>query len=229
MNRIDRLFGLLTLLQSQKFVTAEKISEKFEISIRTVYRDIKALGEQGVPVSFEPHKGYFIVQGYFLPPVSFSSEEANALLLMESMVKGFTDRSIQTYYSSALDKIKSVLKHHQKENIEFLHQHIKMQVPTCFNYNFAYLTVLQNAISRRDQIEIEYKNTRDEISLRHIEPIGLIFYALNWHLIGWCHNKKDYRDFRVSRILKLKDLEIPFSKKEHIAINDYMKLLPVNY
>lgn len=89
MNRIDRLFGILTLLQSKKHVTAEAIAERFGISVRTVYRDIKALGEQGIPVSFEPHKGYFVVQGYFLPPVSFTSEEANALLLMEAVVKGF--------------------------------------------------------------------------------------------------------------------------------------------
>src|SRR5437868_8761376 len=107
MNRIDRLFGILTLLQSKKYVTAEKIADKFGISVRTVYRDIKAMGEQGIPVSFEQNKGYFIVQGYFVPPVSFSCEEASALLLMESLVSGFADKSIQTHYSSALNKIKA--------------------------------------------------------------------------------------------------------------------------
>src|SRR5436309_3414683 len=117
MNRIDRLFGILTLLQSKKFVPAEKISEKFRISIRTVYRDVKALGDQGIPVSFEQGKGYFVVQGYFLPPVSFSSEEANALLLMESIVFGFADKSIRNHYSNALNKIKSVLKSAQKEKL----------------------------------------------------------------------------------------------------------------
>ena len=88
MNRIDRLFGILTLLQSKKYVTAERIAEKFDISVRTVYRDVKALGEQGVPVSFEQHKGYFIVQGYFLPPVAFNSDEAHALLLMRELSGG---------------------------------------------------------------------------------------------------------------------------------------------
>src|SRR4026207_1994638 len=74
MNRVDRLFGILTLLQSKKYVPAEKIADKFNISVRTVYRDVKALIEQGIPVSFEQYKGYFIVQGYFPPPVFFSSE-----------------------------------------------------------------------------------------------------------------------------------------------------------
>src|SRR5262249_32631190 len=72
MNRIDRLFNILTLLQSKKYVPAEKIAERFKLSTRTVYRDIKALGESGIPISFEPQRGYFIVQGYFLPPVAFS-------------------------------------------------------------------------------------------------------------------------------------------------------------
>src|ERR1700755_1431753 len=110
MNRIDRLFGILTLLQSKKYVPAEKIADKFNISVRTVYRDVKALCEQGMPVSFEPNRGYFIVQGYFLPPVTFSSEEANALLLMETVVMGFADKSIQKHYSNALNKVKSVLR-----------------------------------------------------------------------------------------------------------------------
>src|SRR5689334_2829864 len=103
MNRIDRLLGILTLLQSKKFVPAEKIAEKFHISIRTVYRDVKALVELGIPVSFEAQRGYFVVQGYFLPPVSLTTEEANALLLTESLVYGFTDKSIRTHYSSALN------------------------------------------------------------------------------------------------------------------------------
>ena len=150
MNRVDRLFGILTLLQSRKHVTAEKITDKFQISVRTVYRDIKALCEQGIPVSFEPHKGYFVVQGYFLPPVSFSSEEANALLLVETIVYGFADKSIQNHYSTALSKVKAVLRTSQKEQLELLHDNIKLQIPACFTLDFAYLSALQHAISSKN-------------------------------------------------------------------------------
>lgn len=229
MNRIDRLFGILTLLQSKKYVPAEKIAEKFRISIRTVYRDIKALCEQGIPVSFEQHKGYFVVQGYFLPPVAFTSEEANALLLMEAIVSGFADRSIQKHYSAALNKIKSVLRHSQKEKIEVLNNHIKMQVPSCFVHNYEYLSLIQDAVTLRRQLEMEYMNNRNESSRRQVEPIGLIFYALNWHLIAWCHHRNDYRDFRIGRILRLKDAGKPFEKESHLELGDYMKQLPVNY
>ena len=167
MNRIDRLFGILTLLQSKKYVTAEKIADKFQISVRTVYRDIKALSEQGIPVSFEQPKGYFIVQGYFLPPVAFNSDEANALLLMESIVYGFTDKSIQTHYTNALNKIKAVLRNSQKEKLEFLNNNIKFQIPPCFVNNYEYLSVIQNTITSKTIIEFEYKNNKNEISKRH--------------------------------------------------------------
>jgi predicted DNA-binding transcriptional regulator YafY len=227
MNRIDRLFGILTLLQ--KFVTGEKIAEKFNISVRSVYRDIKALNEQGIPVSFEPHRGYFIVNGYFLQPISFSTEEANALLLMESIVSAFADKSIQQHYSTALTKIKSVLRSSQKDSVERLSENIKLQVPACFVQNFNYLTSIQQAISSQKILEIGYTNKQEEVSIRKMEPIGLVFYALSWHLIGWCHNKKDYRDFRVSRILRLHCTDEPFTIQKHIPLDDYMKLLPVKY
>ncbi|GAC1438534.1 MAG: YafY family protein [Sediminibacterium sp.] len=229
MNRIDRLFGILTLLQSKKYVTAEKIADKFNMSIRTVYRDIKALGESGIPVSFEPQKGYFVVQGYFLPPVSFSSEEANAFLLTETIVYGFADRSIQTHYSSALNKIKAVLRSAQKEKLELLSDHIRLQLPARMAHNFEYLAMLQQAIAARTIVQLDYKNNNEETSNRDIEPIGLVFYAFSWHLIAWCHKRNGYRDFKASRILHIKNTDRAFKKKDHMALNDYMKELPVNY
>jgi predicted DNA-binding transcriptional regulator YafY len=229
MNRIDRLFGILTLLQSKKHVPAEQIADKFDISVRTVYRDIKALGEQGIPVSFEPQKGYFVVHGFFLPPVSFTTEEANALLLSESIVYGFTDKSIRDHYATALNKVKAVMGSGAKEKLEHLNERIKMQFPSCINPTYEYLSVIQQSISARTILQVDYKNNKEEVSSRMVEPIGLIFYALNWHLIGWCHVRSDYRDFRVSRILRLKDTGKLFSKSDHIELSAYMKELPVSY
>jgi len=229
MNRIDRLFGMLTLLQSRKYVTAEKIADKFDMSVRTVYRDIKALCEQGIPISFEQHKGYFIVQGYFLPPISFTTEEANAFLLMEAIVHGFADKSIQTHYTSALNKVKSVLRSSEKDKAEFLTNNIKLQIPERLKQDFEFLSILQSGISSKRIMIVEYKNNKQEISQREIEPIGLVFYAFSWHVIAWCHLRKEYRDFKVSRIVQLKITEQAFSKGIHIELNDYMKELPVNF
>lgn len=229
MNRIDRLMGMLTMLQSKKFLPAERIAEKFSISIRTVYRDVKALTEIGVPVSFEAGRGYFIVQGYFLPPVSFTNEEANALLLMESIAGRFGDNSIKKHYETALHKVKAVLRGSQKDKIEQLQPQIKAVSCGITQNNFAYLTQLQEAIASQTCIHIEYQNNKNEVSARKLEPIGLIFYALNWHLIAWCHWRNDYRDFRVSRIVKLSSSGDVFTKGNHIDLNDYIKMIPVNY
>jgi predicted DNA-binding transcriptional regulator YafY len=229
MNRMDRLLGILTLLQSKKYVPAEKIAEKFSISIRTVYRDVKALVELGIPVSFEAPKGYFVIQGYFLPPVSFSSEEANALLLSESLVYGFADRSIQKHYSNALNKVKAVLRSQQKEKLDLLTDSIRMQMHPNLVMDVEWLSLLQHSISVKTIVEIEYKDNKEQHSRRQLEPIGLIFYAFNWHLIGWCHTRTDYRDFKVSRITRLRDTAMPFKKAKHTEIGEYMKSLPVNY
>ncbi len=229
MNRIDRLFGILILLQSRKYVTAEKIAHQYGISTRTVYRDIKALSEQGIPLSFEQYKGYFIIQGYFLSPISFNSDEANALLLMERFLDGFADKSINQHYTTALNKVKAVLRTAQKEKLESLNENIKLQLPARLKNDFEYLSVLQNAIAEKCIIEIGYKNNKEEVSIRKIEPIGLIFYAFSWHLIGFCHLRNAYRDFKISNIRNVNVSSQAFQKTPHITLNEYMKLLPVNY
>lgn len=229
MNRIDRLFGISTMLQSNRFTSAEKISEKFDISLRTVYRDLKSLNEQGIPICFAPQKGYYLVNGYFLPPISFNLEEANALILVEHLLNAFSDKSIQNHYQSALQKVKSVLKPSQKEKIESLAEKIKFQIPERLTNDYEHLSFIQTAILTKNLLQFDYQNAKEETSQRKVECIGLIFYAFSWHLIGWCHLRNDYRDFKVSRMTNIKVLNEPFVKDDHIAVADYMKLLPVAF
>lgn len=230
MNRIDRLFGILTLLQSKKYLTGERIAERFGISIRTVYRDIKALNEQGIPVGFEPNKGYFVVEGYFLRPISFSLEEANALLLMENLVAGFADKSIHNYYSSALSKVKAVMRDSQKEKLEYLTSNTKFQFPRrLLDEVTEHLATLQEAITARTILDIRYCKADSSESDRRVEPVGLIFYAFSWHLIGWCHLRQDYRDFKVSRMIRARNSGMPFTKTDHPPIAAFMNQLPVDY
>ena len=222
MNRIDRLFGITTMLQSKKYVPAEQIAEQFGISVRTVYRDVKALTGQGIPVSFEQHRGYFLVQGYFLPPVSFTAEEANALLLMEKMALNFTDKSIHAHYTTALHKVKAVLRSKEKDRFEQLNSRIRTHVPQQFSNNFDYLATLQSAISDKHIIEVAYCNVNGIASLRRLEPIGLIFYGAAWHIIAWCHLRNEYRDFKVIRIARLTVTGIPFEQEQRISLNEYI-------
>lgn len=229
MNRLDRLFAILIHLQSKKYVPAEQLSARFEISIRTVYRDIKALIASGIPVSHEPFRGYFIVQGFFLSPVAFNPDEANALLLMEKLVGGFADKATQTHYTSAMAKIKSVLHSTEKDELEVLGNGMGLQVHEMLVLNNSFIPTIQKAIIQKQLLEIAYKNKKEETSQRKLEPIGLVFYAFSWHLIGWCHTREDYRDFKLNRILALKALDQPFLKTDHMALTTYMTQLPVNF
>jgi predicted DNA-binding transcriptional regulator YafY len=226
MNRIDRLMGIITQLQTKKHLTVPQIAEQFRISERTVFRDLRAIGEIGVPVSFEPDKGYSVGNGYFLPPVSLTVEEANALSLAEPLVVRFSDKSIHQHYGSALSKIKMVLGRAQREKMEITQAAALHFVPDKYANlmpSTDYLTPLQSAIINQNIIKIDYLNQNDFQSERELEPIGLTFYSLNWHLIAWCHTKNAYRDFRTNRIQNLKVTMQPFRKKDHIGLNDYLQ------
>src|SRR6185312_1588975 len=118
MNRIDRLHAILTHLQSKKRVTAQEMADRFNISLRTVYHDVKALDEFGVPVIGEAGSGYTIMEGYRLPPVMFTQEEACALLLGGKLVERFTDGSVKQHFQSALFKNKAVLRSPDKEYVD---------------------------------------------------------------------------------------------------------------
>ena len=226
MNRTDRLMAIVALLQSKKHLSAESIAERYKISVRTVFRDLRAMGEIGVPIGFEPGQGYFIANGYFLPPISLSMEEANALALMEPIVLRFADRSIQQHFETALAKIKMVLGRAQREKLEQTQAQTAHYLPEIYQHllpNTNYLSSIQNAINHQTILQIEYENIQNERSKREVEPIGLTFYSLNWHLIAWCHLRQDYRDFRVSRIRALKPTLMPFRKTDHLTLHAFLK------
>ena len=124
MNRIDRLSAILIQLQSRRLVKAQQIADKFSISLRTVYRDVHALQEAGVPVIGEAGTGYSLMEGYKLPPVMFNADEATALLTAAKLMQSKTDASSSRYYTSALDKIKAVLRLAEKDHIEEIDEHI---------------------------------------------------------------------------------------------------------
>ncbi len=228
MNRIDRLMGIVTALQSKKYLSAEQIAEHFGISVRTVFRDLRAMGEIGVPIGFEAGKGYFITDGYFLPPVSLTMEEANTLALLEPLVERFADKSARQNFASALSKLKMVLGKTQRKNFEQIQAQTAHYIPEMYLHMLpetTYLTTIQNAIVQKNILRIEYENLNGERSTREVEPIGLTFYSLNWHLIAWCHMRQDYRDFRTSRIQKLAVTIMPFRKHDHIGLKDYLKIM----
>lgn len=231
MNRIDRLMGIITLLQGHTQLSSEAIAQHFGISERTVYRDLKAIGEIGVPVYFDPDKGYRVAPGFFLPPVSLTEEEANALAMAEPLLIRFADVSILNHFQSAMVKIKMVLNKKQREQLERNQGTMAHFIPDNYVHllpNTDYLSTIQQAINEKRILEVTYINQKEEQSTRKIEPIGLLFYSLNWHVIGWCHLKQEYRDFRTSRIQQLKMTIQGFTKTDHPPLDTYLQSLQEN-
>jgi predicted DNA-binding transcriptional regulator YafY len=226
MNRIDRLMGIITHLQSKKQATIAQLANHFEISERTVFRDLKALTEIGVPIQFEAEKGYSVSPGFFLPPVSLTVDEANALSMAAPLIVRFADKSVQQHYGSAIAKIKMVLGRSQREKMEVTQAGTAHFIPDHYAHlmpSTDFLTPLQNAIINRTIVKIEYINQEDRHSVRDVEPIGLTFYSLNWHLIAWCHARNEYRDFRTNRIQTIQISLEPFRKHDHISLDDYIQ------
>ncbi len=226
MNRLDRVTAILIQLQSKRVVKAQDIAERFNISLRTVYRDIRTLEEAGIPLVGETGIGYSILDGYRLPPVMFTLEEATAFLTAEKLVEKLTDASTDESYKSAMYKIKSVLRSSEKDYLEVMDEHIEVlnnpYIPKERNPHNSLQTILKN-ISEKKVMSIHYfANHSQETTSRNIEPIGICYYASNWHLLAFCQLRNDYRDFRIDRINQIISTPLPF-KKEHPSLKMFLK------
>jgi predicted DNA-binding transcriptional regulator YafY len=224
MNRIDRLTAILIQLQTKRIVKAEEIADRFEISLRTVYRDVKALMEAGVPIGSEAGKGYFIVDGYHLPPVMFTQDEASAMMMAGKLVEKLTDQSVRTAFDNALHKIKAVLNEAQKDYLNGLQDNIEVMMPrVSLPANSGhFLTAIQKAVSTKTIIRLDYySNNQGELTIREVEPIGLFYYSSGWHLIAWCRLRNGYRDFRSDRIKDLHETGQIFEARNISTLQEY--------
>ncbi len=231
MNRIDRLTAILIHLQTKRVVKAEEIASRFGMSLRTVYRDVKALMEAGVPIGSEAGKGYFIVDGFHLPPVMFTQDEANSMLLAGKLVDKMADKSVRVAFDSALHKIKAVLSDPEKDHLENLDSNIGVFLRTRYEHREQsdfpddFLTEIQRGIAQRNVLSIEYVNMDEALTQRHIEPIGIFYYSMAWHLIAWCRLRDGYRNFRADRMKSLKNNGENFEKRSPISLQEYFQTM----
>lgn len=232
MNRIDRLTAILIHLQTKRVVKAEEIADRFGMSLRTVYRDVKALMEAGVPIGSEAGKGYFIVDGFHLPPVMFTQDEANSMMLAGKLVEKIADKSVQAAFDSALYKIKSVLNEDEKDNLETLDSNIQIhfrgRATTNDQFPDHFMTEIQRAVAKKQILKIDYCNANGEVTQRVVEPAGIFFYSLAWHLIGWCQLRNGYRDFRSDRIKNLINTGEVFKKRSDVSLKEYLQAMFVS-
>jgi len=218
-NRLSRLTAILIQFQTKRIVTAFELSEKFQVSKRTIYRDIKSLEQAGVPIITEEGKGYTLMEGYKIPPVMFTEKQANALILAEQLVLQNKDASFVKDYSEAIDKIKSILRYNIKDKANLLTNRTQYNQVIHQERNSNNLSDLQNALTNYNLVKIQYTNKEGTATNRLIEPFAILS-SDNWYLVAWCRLRKGFRFFRLDRIQKMEVLSKHF-EPHNLTLQEY--------
>ncbi|APU10868.1 DNA-binding transcriptional regulator [Cellulophaga lytica] len=221
--RLVRLTAIVTQLHSKRIVTATELAAKYKVSIRTIYRDIRTLEQSGIPIYAEEGKGYSLVDGYKLPPVMFTEEEANALITAEQIVNKNKDISFIEKYSSAVEKIKSVLKYSQRDKSSLLTERLDIRTNLEKHVTSNHLMQLQIALTNYKLLQISYLSLQNVKTKRTIEPFALIHNNDNWVLIAFCRLRKDFRAFRVDCIQQLVMLSTSFDPHK-LTLQEYFDM-----
>lgn len=223
--RFDRIVNIYIQLQSKRIVKAQELADRFDVSLRTIYRDIRSLEQAGVPIFGEAGSGYSIVEGYRLPPVLFTREEAMSFVGAQKLMGKFMDRKLQEHYETALYKIKAVLRMNEKDWLTNIESKIAVTKPgyDIFNTDVPHaLSTLFESIALRRKVSLSYKGLNDKSPRqRTIEPVGL-FHEMNfWYIHAYCHTRQAYRQFRADRIVQLSLLDESFTR-EHPSLGELM-------
>lgn len=216
MNRIDRLFHILLILQRKKLVRAIDLADEFSVSKRTIYRDLAALGEMGVPLIPMPGEGYSLVEGFYMPPLSFTSQEAQALFLGARMLAAQASGTLSKTAENAVEKIAHVLPNQSKASVQQIVDIIHFYLPReKFDLDQLYLLELQQAIKQHHAVKLVYHSqSHHETTERIIEPYHLTYGNGAWYVEGYCQVREDIRSFRLERIESLQLLPEVFVARQ---------------
>ncbi len=209
--RLSRLVALLNQLQTKRLLTATELATKFSVSVRTIYRDINALEQSGVPIITEDGKGYTLMEGYKIPPVMFTEKQANALIIAEQLVLKNKDASFVKDFTAAIDKIKAVLASTVKDKATLISERTRFSQNGTQEKSSNNLSDLQFALTNFCVTKIKYTNETHKQSERLVEPFALLSTQENWLLVAWCRLRKEFRYFRLDRIKNVTILSEKFT------------------
>jgi len=200
MKQMDRRLLILMRLREETPVRASDLAETCGCSVRTIYRDIDALCEAGVPVAAMAGEGYRLVPGYHLPPVALTVDEAVQLLLGVDLALGLGTEEQKEVSRSAAAKVEAVLDPETRSEVDRLRDRIRVS-----HWNrrepSPWLPIIQQAVANDQVVMLRYHSySPDRVTERKVEPYHLIFYSDDWHLVAYCRLREDMRDFRASRI-----------------------------
>ncbi|WP_316777791.1 helix-turn-helix transcriptional regulator [Pedobacter antarcticus] len=218
--KFERIVHIFFLLQSRSVLPLEELMNKFQVTKRTIYRDLNMLERVGIPVVHRPG-GYSIVDGFRLPPARFTEDEVLSVMIAEKIMLNQEIESVRKNFEQVLTKIKSSFHGYQKN--EILHLQDKLIIKGKFDVKDYVPNIIDDLLKgsvEKKLIEILYRNAEgDKPNLRTVEPIGVFNETGNWYLLAYCHFRCDYRNFRLDRIQKLAVLE-KYSEKDHPSVKE---------
>jgi len=220
--RADRLFQIIQYLRSRRITTAKWLSEKLEVSERTIYRDIQDLLMSGVPLEGETGVGYVLRKGFDIPPIMFTKDEIEALVIAARISKTCSGPRLARSTQMALDKIEAVLPDNLKAQLT--KPRLFTPYELCTDNTAILLDEIREAINARVVIEIEYTSLKQQTSTREVKPLGLFFWGKLWTLAAWCELRNEYRTFRVDLIQKFVATEKNFREDDTVSFNQYLSL-----
>lgn len=220
MRPADRLFQIVLQLGRGRVVTARALAERFEVSERTIYRDIQDLMASGVPIDGEAGVGYRLNRGYQVPPLMFDQEELQALLFGAEVAKAWGDPQLAAAADRILAKVDAVLP----EKLRPALNATQMLVPAfqMSEATGATLGEVRTAINGRVRLYLEYSDVKGSASERIIWPLALMYWGLTWTVGAWCELRQSFRSFRIDRILTARALQTPFPDEDGKRLNDYL-------
>ena len=213
MRRADRLFRIVTLMQRRKVVRAFELAELLGVSERTIYRDIRDLGLSGVPIQGEAGVGYALSGDYTLPPLMFTREEIEALVLGARLVQSWSDPDLANAARQVLEKVEAVLPALRKSQPGkvplFAPRRGWMPEFT------VYMPLLREATHSHHKVRMAYTRADGTPSERVVHPLALLCWGNVWTFIGWCELRGEIRHFRMDRIGSLEMLEETYDPDRH--------------
>ncbi len=214
MNRTDRLLAIILELQAQGHMRAEDLGAVFETSKRTIYRDMQALAEAGVPIVSMTGQGYSLVEGYFLPPLRFSPEEAIMLLLGSDSIAHSFDEHFRRAAASASRKIEAVLPEPLRNEVREVQDSVMLIVDAANERESEWLRQLRRAILERRRVRFRYhaRSREGAAQTREADPYGLVNFGGAWYLVAHDQLRHDLRHFRLERMEALVPLDKRFAR-----------------
>ena len=219
--RLIRLTTLLTQLQAGRLITARSLADHHGVSLRTIYRDVRALEAAGVPVINVEGKGYSLLEGYRMPPVQFTEAEAGALITAEILLARNKDASLARAYRSAVMKVKAVLPGSAKDRSDLLRDRMQSRDNPGGDSTSNFLMQLQGALTHYTVCHLAYANVNGYPTERDVEPFAIYTSSGNWILLAYCRRSQDFRAFRLDRIQRLRLLSEHFTPHD-LTLEDYL-------